>query len=245
MFRDRAGSASRLALAAAAFALAAAPGSVLAVGLIDKDAPFGNRGAFASFTPASADPALAKIIARRSGGKAPLMRFTPASAVEQAASRSVTVAVRIDQQVARSIASRAASDSAREGEAPGQGLRIAPTRYNLGLALGYRSFAAAPSLATAPIPDLAEFRPSPGVRKEPSRFAARVNLAEERLASQAAEAVERPGDLLLDVGGSYRLTENLDVRAGVRYQQERDLLPLPDLRQRDSQAIFIGTQFRF
>ena len=50
---------------------------------------------------------------------------------------------------------------------------------------------------------------------------------------------------MVDVGGSFRLTRNLDVTAGVRYQQERDLRALPELDKQDSQAVYIGTQFRF
>ena len=49
----------------------------------------------------------------------------------------------------------------------------------------------------------------------------------------------------LGVGGSYRLTRNLDVTGGVRYKIQRDRLePLADQR-RDSQAVYVGTAFRF
>ncbi len=49
----------------------------------------------------------------------------------------------------------------------------------------------------------------------------------------------------VDVTGSYRLSRNLDVTAGVRLQRENDrLAPLTDERQ-DSQAVYVGTQFRF
>ena len=48
-----------------------------------------------------------------------------------------------------------------------------------------------------------------------------------------------------DVGGAYRVTRNLDVTAGVRYSQDRERLkPLTDGKQ-DSQAVYVGTQFRF
>jgi len=55
------------------------------------------------------------------------------------------------------------------GWAGESGVRIAPTRYNLGVARGYQSFARptapalSPALSDASIPDLADFRPSPGV----------------------------------------------------------------------------------
>ena len=49
----------------------------------------------------------------------------------------------------------------------------------------------------------------------------------------------------VDVGGSYRVTEHLDVTAGVRYAEDRErLLPLTDGKQ-DGQAVYVGTQIRF
>ena len=183
------------------------------------------------------------------------MQFTPAGGSEQSG-RSVTVAVRIDQQAARSIAGRS-GDGARDA---GQGLRIASTRYNLGLARGYQSFAkptTAPSavtgssaLANAEVPDLATFAQSAGMQEKPSRFATRVQV-EEGDEATAAPRLARPSgqsssDQTLDVAGSYRLTRNLDVTAGVRYSQERDrLTALPEIEEQDSRAVYIGTQFRF
>ncbi|HEU4970011.1 MAG TPA: hypothetical protein VFT73_13830, partial [Sphingomonas sp.] len=49
-----------------------------------------------------------------------------------------------------------------------------------------------------------------------------------------------------DLGGSYSLTKNLDVTAGVRYKAERrDRLQIIDDGRRDSQAVYIGTAFKF
>lgn len=250
MARGSSGMASKLALGAGAFLLAAAlPTAVYAVGELADGADLGIRSTFASFTPASVDPQIAEMIAERSGAEARMMRFTPAGASESGESRSVTVAVRLGAQAAQSIIGRGAVDSSRESLGSASGLRITSTRYNLGLARGYSSFAQAPalssSLSSAQIPDLAEFVPSPGVREDPSRFAARVELEQGGSAAPRAQEAARVSDQMLDVGGSYRLTRNLDVTAGVRYQQERELRPLPDLEEQDSQAVYIGTQFRF
>lgn len=236
----------KLALGAGAFLLAVAvPSAVYAVGQLGDSNAAIVSSSFASFTPASVDPSLARIIAERSNSNARMMRFTPAGASESGESRSVTVAVRLGAQSAQAISGRGGIDGTRESVGSENGLRITSTRYNLGLARGYRSFAQAPalssSLSSAQIPDLAEFRPSPGARDEPSRFAARVELEEATTAQETA----RIGDQMVDVGGSFRLTRNLDVTAGVRYQQERDLRALPELDKQDSQAVYIGTQFRF
>ena len=49
----------------------------------------------------------------------------------------------------------------------------------------------------------------------------------------------------VDVTGSYRLSRNVDLTAGVRLRRENDrLAPLTD-QQQDSQAVYVGTQFRF
>ena len=83
------------------------------------------------------------------------------------------------------------------------------------------------------IPDLADFQPSPGARQDESRFAARIALEEEAKPGASPRAINSRGDQAVDVAGSYRLTRNLDVTAGVRYSQERDrLAPLADRRSR-------------
>jgi hypothetical protein len=49
----------------------------------------------------------------------------------------------------------------------------------------------------------------------------------------------------VDVGGSLRVSRNLDVTAGVRYSQELERLrPITDGKQ-DNQAVYVGTQYRF
>ena len=245
--------APKLTLGVGAVLLAAAlPSSVVAIGLIGNDSAYSEAGPSVSFTPASADPRIARIVAERAGGKAPLMRFTPANSASDGSGRAVTVAVRVDQRVAQILSGRSSGDSGRDGSGDGS-LRLASSRYNLGLSRGYSSFAQAPSqvsnlaanLSSAEVPDLAEFEPRAGAAEKPSRFAARIELEEEAPAGRPANAADQLGDRMLDVGGSYSLTRNLNVTAGVRYQQERDLRPLPDVRQQDSQAVYIGTQFRF
>ncbi len=241
----------RLAAGFAGAALVLAiPSAGLAVSLLDDGEGLPSIESFASFTPASADPRMAELIQARQGAKAGIMRFTPAGAGSKT-NRSLTVAVRVDDETAQAISVRNAIQTARENVAAEATPRIAPTRYNLGIARGYQSFAQTPaisqSLSDAEIPDLAQFEPSQGIRQEPSRFAARIEL-EDGLAPErvAPHTLDSTGNQSLDVVGSYRLTRNLDVTAGLRYQQERDRLTnLPDIEQQDSQAVYIGTQFRF
>ncbi len=249
MKRQNSKLAGKVALAASATLLAVAlPSSVFAIGLLSSDEAGTENASQFAFTPALADPDVAELIAEQAAGKARMIRFTPASVVSSGAERSVTVAVRVDQQAADALAVR--SGIASESEST---LEVAPTRYNLGLARGFGSFTRAPSrsptlssaLSNANIPDIADFSPRQNNRDEPSRFAARVEMEESPLSGRSEDARGTIGDQMLDVGGSYRLTRNLDITAGVRYEQDRDIVPLPDVEQQDSQAVYIGTQFRF
>ena len=229
------------------------PTAGLALGALDGGVSLPATGSFAALTPASVDPRLARFVAARSNSSARLMRFTPAGVAERA-SRSVTVAIRVDEQTARAISVRSAIAAGQDQLAGEAGVRIAPTRYNLGLSRGYQNFAKAPeqprvlsrALSDASIPNLADFRPSAGARPDESRFGARIALEEQAKAGTSPRTLDSRSDQAVDVEGSYRLTRNLDVTAGVRYSQERDrLAPMAETTQQDSQAVYVGTQFRF
>lgn len=197
------------------------------------------------FQPASVDPRLARSITVRALSKDRTFRFTPA-ATPSRPDGAVTVAVRLDGAslagLRRPIPSEAGQDQ------PG-GLGIAPTAYSLGSARGYRSFAhsAAPALPQTrqgELPDLASYQPKQGSAGKPSRFTPRIELDEHEKTGRSPRTFEQ-SDQTVGVGGSYRVTRNLDLTAGVRVTSDRDrLLPLTDGKQ-DSQAVYVGTQFRF
>lgn len=247
------------------FAAAPALGSALSASLnsANFNAPtvsLSARGGIGSFTPASVDPRLISQIAEQIAGRSPgsgrLFRFTPAG-MENRPDRVVTVAVRVDDDGTRDFAVRptSAAGAAASGAAP---VRIAPMVYNLGLARGYQSFAT--SAATSrelprleiqrlDMPDLRAFgrkdtAGSAGAAS-PSRLAPRIELDTKDHAGHTPRTFEGQSDYQVDLGGSYRLTRNLDVTAGVRYSPERDRLrPLTD-GKKDSQAVYVGTKFRF
>jgi hypothetical protein len=246
----------RLSVVAVCALVACIPSAGLAIGALDSGLSPVGRSAIAKFTPASVDPRMAQLVARNTGN-ARLMRFTPAG-VPDRANRSMTVAVRVDEEAARAISVRSAIAAAQEQAAgvAAPALRLAPMRYNLGLARGYQSFAkvaTAPALSRqlsdAAIPDLSAFRPTPGVKEEASRFVPRNTASEAPRAAAAPRAIEGrepTAEQAVDLAGSYRLTRNLDVTAGVRYSQDQErLAPLADAAKKDAQAVYIGTQFRF
>jgi hypothetical protein len=196
-----------------------------------------SRSGFGSFTPASADPRLAAAFSRgnlmTSG-----FRFTPASSAGKA-SRKVTVAVRARSAMSMPSADRPAGNAAL--------LNVAPVAYNLGVSVGWKRFAISGDVAQADL-GLTQGRRQAadvGLSYTVKKWTTRVQLAAERPVGTAPRIVDASESLALDVGGSYRLTRNLDVTAGVRYKSERDRLePLKDNR-RDSQAVYLGTAFRF
>lgn len=236
-------------LLAAAGLMLAAPTAVLALGGINGASELA-AGPLATFTPASVDPQLARSVAQRLSTRGKLVRFTPAgNALQQ--DRTVTVAVRVDGETARAISVRTAIGAATGEPGRGTGLGIAQNSYNLGIARGYQSFAKPMAALPAGVdhvemPDLAAFEPSKGVAKDkPSRLQPRISLEQDAAHGRAPRTLQSLGEQSVDVGGSYRLTRNLDVTAGVRISQDRErLAPLTDSVQ-DSQAVYVGTQFRF
>ncbi len=245
-------------IAPALFAVAglalALPTAVFAVSSIQVPAVSTDKPEFANFTPAAVDPLLARRVADSIRAKGQAIRFTPAN-LAAAKDKTFTVAVRVDDQTARAISIR----TAIEGMKSDAGLRtvnIAPTRYNLGIARGYQGFVKTPNLPKTDIslglqnvalPDLAQFKPAEGsVKPKPSRLQPHISLeAEKGTTGRAKGTLEALGEQTVDLGGAYRVTRNLNVTAGVRLSQDRDrIAPLTDSVQ-DSQAVYVGTQFRF
>ncbi|MXO62911.1 hypothetical protein [Qipengyuania oceanensis] len=234
-----------LAGAAMALALPTAGLAVVSAGL---DTATDTDAGFAQFTPAQVDPALAQRVAKVARAKG--VRFTPAE-MGTRSNRSVTVAVRVNDKTARAISVRSALKAAAGEMGQGSSIALAPTRYNLGVSRGYQTFAKQPlklpdTISRVSMPDLAAFKPSEGTAAaKPGRFQSRIALEEEGKIGRAPNTLEGAGEQSVEVSGSYRVLRNLDVTAGVRLSQERDrLAPLTDSVQ-DSQAVYVGTQFRF
>ncbi|KUR73676.1 hypothetical protein AQZ52_01525 [Novosphingobium fuchskuhlense] len=241
--------------------LAAAPALAGAISLGFDNVPvsLSARGGVGSFTPASIDQQLVSQLAAQIEGHKPghvrLFRFTPAG-MDNRPDRAVTVAVRVGEVGSQNLVVRTAVAGGSPGAAP---IRIAPTVYNLGLARGYQSFAATPGfvresprmdIQRLEMPDLRAIGRSKdsfaaSSASAPARLAPRIELDTRDRMGHAPRTFEGQADYQVDLGGSYSLTRNLDVTAGVRYSPERDRLrPLTD-GKKDSQAVYVGTQFRF
>ena len=191
------------------------------------------------FTPAVADPRLAAEFARR-GLQSSSFRFTPSSASADG-SRAVKVAVRARATTSNALAARGGGGSASPVTA------ITPTAYNLGVAVGWKRFALSGDVARVqggPIPgsrDAAEL----GLSYNAKTFSGRLAVAAERSDGVQTRILPEESSYSLDLGGSYRLSRNLDLTGGVRYKIQRDRLEALADDRRDSQAVYIGTAFRF
>ncbi len=199
-----------------------------------------------SFTPAVADPRLAAAFARREF-RSGSFRFTPATASLDK-SKAVRVAVRARSGAATQVASRAggAGSVASAESAPPAITAVTPTAYNLGVSVGWKRFALSGDVGRVENGLVTGERKSAevGVGYSGKKAGAKVKVAAER-AERNQRLVGVDATYSVDVGASYSIARNLDVTGGVRYKVQQDRLePLTDAR-RDSQAVYIGTAFRF
>jgi hypothetical protein len=197
----------------------------------------GSFGGLGMFTPAAADPKLAAVLAR-SGLPDSGFRFTPSES-RRNGSQAVTVAVR-----ARSTRTVQAGD--RTNPAPAA-LALAPVAYNLGVSVGWKRFAVSGDVTRVNLvsqPGSTE-RADFGLSYSGKRVGGRIQAGAERPLTNTPVLIGETPSYSIDVGGSYSLTRNLDVTAGVRYKAERDRLPRITDDRRDSQAVYVGTAFRF
>jgi hypothetical protein len=191
-----------------------------------------------SFTPANADPKLAAALAGR-GLSLHDFKFTPAPAKGR------------PSQVRVAIRARAASpDETRLADtaAPAATVALAPTTYNLGVAVGWRRFAVAGDVAKVKEADSAlGGRESAiiGVSYSLKKFTGRVAVGAERATDHPLPGMRKGDNGWVDLGGSYSLSRRFALTGGVRYQIERDRMSALQDERRDSQAVYIGTAFKF
>ena len=192
-----------------------------------------------TFTPAVADPRLAAELARR-GTPASSFRFTPApTAVNR--SQSIRVAIRARAATPAGALRRAADASATPVTA------ITPTVYNLGASIGWKRFAIDGDVDTVKGGTLPGARQAAevGVSYSGRRFTARAEAGVARADPATPRIIADAESYTVGVGGSYRIARNLDVTGGVRYKIQRDRLEALADPRRDSQAVYVGTAFRF
>lgn len=224
-------------VAVAALAFALAPSTAASVKPAKQQRPpaisLSAPGSLGSFTPAAANPRLSAVFngSITSGGT---FRFTPASSASNR--RGVRVAVR----------ARATTKEEAERIADTPMPSLAPTAYNLGVAVGWKRFALSGEVAKVDggiLPGREAL--DVGVSYNTSKWSTKLQVGADRPTDAGSRMVGVDESVSADLSGSYLVTHNLEVTGGVRYKSQRDrLMPLEDNR-RDSQAFYIGTAFKF
>lgn len=187
-----------------------------------------------SFTPANGDPRLAAAFANK-----PLsltdFKFTPAAAKGRPSQLRVAIRARVGTQAPANATPALAA--------------LTPASYKLGVAVGWKQFAVSGDVSkvTSPDPALGGRETAVvGVSYSLKRFTGRVAVGADRAEGRPLAALRRGDNYSLDVGGSYSLSRRIALTGGVRYEIDRDKAQsaLKDDR-RDSQAVYIGTAFKF
>ena len=228
------GMSGKVAAALTAAALVAVP--AIAVAQASKRPPAVSLSfdRITSFTPASADPRLAAAFAGRNLGLDDF-KFTPAPAKGRPS--QVRVAVR-----ARTVNARPAEVAI----APAIGA-LTPASFNLGVAVGWKQFAVAGDVGkTTSIDPAIGSRKSAvvGVSYNLKKFSGRVAVGAER-SDGRIPALVRPDNVSVDVGAAYTISRRVAVTGGVRYRVDQDRIAALSDQRRDSQAVYVGTAFKF
>lgn len=233
---------SGAALAVAGFLLSPAIGAVTDLARSRSEAPAAPLGSIGSFTPTIKDPRLAAAYARIvASANQRGFRFTPTSG-SLSGQRSVTVMVR-------------AADGDRVAvNRPLDMVDIKPVAFSLNGAHNWRKFAlpdavGRKALDPVPVQTMVDAKNFSLDDDKKDRFSTKVMLETRREPGTAAATVRNPSadkEYSLDLASSYSLTRNLNVTAGVRYNNSvaGRLAPMTDDRQ-DSQAVYLGTIFKF
>lgn len=192
-----------------------------------------------SFTPANADPKLAAALAGKSLSLTDF-KFTPAPAKGRPSQVRVAIRARVNAPADAAMAEVNAPTTAVNS--------LAPASYNLGVAVGWHRFAVSGDVAKVKGADPAvggRETAIVGVSYSLKRFTGRVAVGADKSDGRALPALRKGDTYSLDVGGSYDLSRHIALTGGVRYNVERDRLTALQDNRRDSQAVYIGTAFKF
>ena len=193
-----------------------------------------------TFTPASADARLAAALGSHSSSLADL-QFTPAPAKGRPSQVRVAIRARTNGQLKGTAAMAAAGATS----AP---VTLAPESYNLGVAVGWRRFAVAGDVSST------KGDPALGQRETAmvgvsyslnKKLTAKAALGAERGDPRKSTAIRGTDNVSLDVGGALALGKRVALTGGVRYRIDSERLSTLNDHRRDSQAVYIGTAFKF
>ena len=189
-----------------------------------------------TFTPGGADPKLAASVASR-GLSLTDFKFTPAAAKSRPSQVRVAIRARPDAALRAKAANM---DSASPV------MVLTPATYNLGAAVGWRRFAISGDVAKTDLRNPAigsKESAVVGVSYSLKRFTGRVAVGAER--DDRLPVLRDRENYSVDLGGAYNITRSIAVTGGVRYNVERERNAVVADNRRDSQAVYVGTAFKF
>ena len=193
----------------------------------------------ASFTPANADPKLAAALAGK-GLALTDFKFTPAPAKGRPSQVRVAIRAQVMSPAQTRLAEAAPTAAVNA---------LTPTGYNLGVAVGWRRFAVSGDVAKAKSADTAIGGRESAVLGVSyslnNRLSTRVAVGAERTTGNPVAALRRNDNVSLDAGASYSLSRRIALTGGVRYNIDRDRPSAFKDDRRDSQAVYVGTAFKF
>ncbi|HEX5258177.1 MAG TPA: porin [Sphingomicrobium sp.] len=193
-----------------------------------------------SFTPANADPKLAAALAGKSLSLTDF-KFTPAPAKGRPSQVRVAIRARVNTPAQAAVAQVSAPAETANA--------LTPSSYNLGVAVGWKRFAISGDVAKVKSADSAFGGRETAVvgvsYSLNSRLSTRVAVGADRATGNPVPGLRQANSVSLDVGSSYSLSRHIALTGGVRYNIERDRLAALQDDRRDSQAVYIGTAFKF
>lgn len=190
---------------------------------------------FGSFTPASADPRLAAALSRTALNPTGF-QFTPSEGAV-IGSRAIKSAVRSATLQAERPTDRVAAVTPT--------LTLNPVAYNLGGSVGGKRLAAIGDLTRLDLGTQPGSRDPIGAGYTARKFSLRTPVTADHSLGDQPKMVTDTSGYSLDGGGSYKLTRNLDVTAGMRYRTDRERMLRVSPDRREGQAVYVGTAFRF
>lgn len=232
---------AKLVAAAAAAGLLLTPAFATGVHKKKRPAPIAlSFDPVSSFTPANADPKLAAALAGKGLALADF-KFTPAPAKGRPS--QIRVAIR-----ARTLAP--AETRVAEASIPTTAVNaLTPTGYNLGVAVGWRRFAVSGDVAKVKSADPAEGGRETAILGVSyslnKRLSTRVAVGADRATGNPVLGLRQRDNMSVDVGSSFALSRHIALTGGVRYNIDRERLSALQDNRRDSQAVYVGTAFKF
>ena len=229
------------------------PGVVLAFASVNMGG--GSALPFGKFTPAGVDRELAEQFDINTLAVDQRFEFTTAGVDKQAG--SATIVVRADRApTVGAVSLRKALEASEKNELSNASAHERPkliaSSYTLGAAKGLDSFTLPGKTsrgADDPIlTDLVKgknFKLDKNSLDSSGKLRPSIAFEDGRPITAAPRPVSGEKDYKVDLGGRYAIGRDVDVTAGVRLEGENGRNQRLTDDQRDSQAVYVGTQFRF